>query len=173
MDQPRAARSTSRTPSARWGYVSRSVGRYGAVSVRLVVYPPDSDPRDLLSADLFRFFVPCAVVLGLTGALALCAAGVPVGSAAAIVLAVLVPVGVFMGFRAAPVNRRAVSLWSCRSAFHVDRAALAAEQRAESLAHVLQSAAEDYRQGRSPHAVLQSEWQAAFDDITSGQARRG
>lgn len=104
----------------RWGYVSRTAGRYGIVSSRLVVYPPDAPEGRRLFADLSHRFTPLAVIGGVLAWAALCGLGATPELAALAVLLVAVPVAIFLAVKAAPVRRRAVAISSCCSALRPD-----------------------------------------------------
>ncbi|WP_424937032.1 MULTISPECIES: DUF6611 family protein [Bacteria] len=149
----------------RWGYVSRTAGRYGIVSSRLVVYPPDAPEGRRLFADLSHRFTPLAVIGGVLAWAALCGLGATPELAALAVLLVAVPVAIFLAVKAAPVRRRAVAISSCCSALRPDAEDLACSERLEVLAAAIQGAGSALLSGIIREDAFDRVWRAVYAEV--------
>ena len=159
----------------RWGYVSRTAGRYGIVSSRLVVYPPDAPEERRLFADLSHRFTPLAVIGGVLAWAALCGLGATPELAVLAVLLVVVPVAVVLAVKAAPVRRRTVAVSSCCSALRPDAADLACSERLEMLAATIQGASSALRSGVVREDAFDRVWRAVYAEVeaqSSGEEPR-
>lgn len=157
----------------RWGYVSRTAGRYGIVSSRLVVYPPDAPEERRLFADLSHRFTPLAVIGGVLAWAALCGLGATPELAALAVLLVAVPVAVVLAVKAAPVRRRTVTVSSCCSALRPDADDLVCSERLEALAATLQGAESALRSGVIREDAFDRVWRAVYAEAVAQSSGEG
>lgn len=154
--------SQSRTP--RWGHVSRSVSRYGVVSCVLVIYPPDSSERERRLAEAHRLYAPLSLGGGVVAWVALCAQNANPLFAAAMLVALLAPIGCILNVRSRDVRRRAVVMAASRSGLTEATAAEQAQQlRLDTLAETLEDAAFACRRGFSDRAAFERVWRASYD----------
>ncbi|MDR6867054.1 hypothetical protein J2Y69_001653 [Microbacterium resistens] len=129
-------------PLPRWGYVSRTAGRYGTVSSRLVVYPPGATDEQRFAADLAHRYAPIAVMGGVLGWAILSGLGWSPEGAAVLMALATIPAGVFLAVRAAPVRRRTMALATCCFAARPQDRDLAELNRFEALAGAIEGAAD-------------------------------
>lgn len=142
----------------RWGYLQQSVARQGVVTSRLVVYPSDSSDDDRSWAHRFHGFAPVALGGGTLFWLALIVLGLSPESSAIALAGLIVPVGMYLWWRARPVRRHTVVVWSSRLSLwpHPD------DERREdvltTLSTVMQSACDDLRRGVITRQTFDRTW---------------
>lgn len=155
--------SPSVSPTPRWGYVSRSVSHYGTVACVLAVYPADSTSEELRLAEAHRWYLPLSLGGGVVAWVLLCAAGLPPLIAAALLVAVLLPIGVVLSRHSRDIRRRTVTVSACRSGLGEDTAQERTQQlRLDHLAEALGDAALACRQGVIDRARFDRVWRAAY-----------
>ncbi|WP_295014491.1 DUF6611 family protein [uncultured Microbacterium sp.] len=157
---PAPSHAAIRPAPPRWGYVSRAVSRYGAVSTTLVVYPPDASERDRRRADLSRAYAPVAGAVALFGWIGLSAAGAPPLAAIVAILVVVLSVGAALSRRARPVRRASAVVAACCSAFHEDDEQRAAQRRLDALADAMVVASASFRAGEVDGDEFARTWRA-------------
>ncbi|WP_029088666.1 DUF6611 family protein [Brevibacterium album] len=101
----------------RWGHVSRRSGRYGATSIRVVIYPPHSTEAERRCARLVRFW-PWLAGGGIAAAVPVLGAvlDVPVPALLGALVLLAVFAGIALGRFAAPVASGRAELFATVSA---------------------------------------------------------
>jgi hypothetical protein len=154
----------------RWGYLSRSVSRYGVISTTLVIYSPDTTERERRQAEISRCYAPTAVGAGVVAWVALVSAGLPPLVAAILLVALLVPGGVLLARRARPVRERAAALWSVDSAFRTEDEGGLRRRRLEALGESMQDSATAYMDGMIGFDRFQRVWRATYAHALAGSS---
>ncbi|GAB6859482.1 DUF6611 family protein [Microbacterium xylanilyticum] len=149
-------------PRPHWGYLSRSVSRYGVVSSTLVIYAPDSPERERRWAELARGYGVFAFGGGLLLWIGCAAAGVAPLAAMILIAAVLTPVGIAIAGRTRGVRRAAAVVTSCCSGLRVDGEDRDAQRRLDALADSIQGASAAYRAGTLDRDGFERVWRAAY-----------
>ncbi|GAA4480214.1 DUF6611 family protein [Microbacterium panaciterrae] len=134
-----------RRPRPHWGYLSRSVGRYGVVSSVLVIYSPDASEHDRRRADLSRVYPPIAGGTALIAWIGLSAAGLPLLPSALVLAVLVIPLGILLAVRSGPTRHAAATVWSCTPLLGEDDEQASGRRRLDALADTIQAASLAYR----------------------------
>lgn len=153
---------TPRRARPPWGYLSRSVSRYGVVSSELVIYSPDAPERDRRWADASRTYGVAAAGVALLAWIGFAAAGVSPLAAILVIAAGAVVVGVLLARRTRAVRRGAARVSACGSALLGYGPDHDAQRRLDALAEVMQHASEAYRAGELDPLGFERVWRATF-----------
>ncbi|MBS1699991.1 MAG: hypothetical protein JST25_16505 [Actinobacteria bacterium] len=145
-----------------WGYLSRSVSRYGVVSSVLVIYAPDTPERERRWAEVSRGYGVVALGVGLLVWIGCASAGVPPLAALAVIAAITVPIGVVLARRTRGVRRAAATVTSYCSTLRADGEGRDAQRRLDALADSMQGACAAYRDGALDRAGFDRVWHAAY-----------
>ncbi|VXB53553.1 conserved hypothetical protein [Microbacterium sp. 8M] len=145
-----------------WGYLSRSVSRYGVVSSTLVIYSPDASERDRRRADVARGYGVLAFGGGLLLWIGCAAAGIPPLWALAAIAAAAIPLGAVLARRTRGVRRAAAVVTSCSSGLRVDGEDRDAQRRLDAIADSIQGASAAYRAGALDPQAFDRIWRAAY-----------
>src|SRR4051794_15489093 len=152
-----------------WGVHESTVGRYGRRRVRLTVLPPDVTSRDLRRWRFLRTWSVTGLLLGVV----LAAVSWPdFGRADALGLAAvvwLVPL-LWTRLAARDVFSRVHTGWVDGSVDDQNGRA----ERMEDFAAVIETAFDEYRQGRISESMLRAYWASIYQALPSlnGQRRR-
>lgn len=155
-------RPVPRRSRPRWGYLSRSVSRYGVVSSTLVIYPPDAPERERRWAEIARGYGVVAFGGGLLVWIGCASAGIPPLAALVAIAAVAVPAGLTLWSRTRAVRRAAARVSACSSLLRADGDDRDAQRRLDALADTIQGASEAYRHGALDRAGFDRVWRAAY-----------
>ena len=164
----RVSRPVRRRDRPHWGYLSRSVSRYGVISSVLVVYPPDASEHERRWADVSRSYGAVAGGAALLAWIGFSAAGLSPLAAILLILALVLPVGIVLARRTRGVRRRAVTVVASSSALVVDAADHASrgsgtgQRRLDSLADAMQEASAAYRRGALDEAGFLRVWRTVY-----------
>ncbi|MDQ4213426.1 DUF6611 family protein [Microbacterium sp. ASV81] len=149
-------------PRLHWGYLSRTVSRYGVVSSLLVIYPPEASERDRRRAEISRCYPPVAGGAGLILWIALTAVGVPPLASALLLGALLVAAGVALARSTRTVRRAAAALWSCSPMRGESSEQGEHRRRLDALADTIQAASLAYRSGAMDPGRFERIWHSAY-----------
>jgi hypothetical protein len=104
----------------RWGAYTVTVGRYGIVNYRLVLYPPGTTVQERRRIRLCRSWIAAGIASGLVLFIALRQAEVPVIAAVLAALALYVVGAVVTARRAGAIRHRVLALAAARSTLAPD-----------------------------------------------------
>ena len=149
-------------PRPRWGYLSRSVSRYGVVSSTLVIYSPDAPAQERRRAELSRGYGVVGFGGGLLVWIGCAAAGIAPLVALVVIAAVTVPVGIALARSTRAVRRTAVAVTACCSGLRVDGEDRDAQRRLDALADSIQGASAAYRAGELDREEFEHAWRTAY-----------
>ncbi|MBS1907965.1 MAG: hypothetical protein JST33_15710 [Actinobacteria bacterium] len=151
-----------RRPRPSWGYLSRSVSRYGVVSCLLVIYPPDASPGDRRWAEVARLYGALAAGAALVAWIGFAAAGVAPLPALPVIAAVGALVGALLARRTRDVRRTAARVSACGSALLAHGPEHDAQRRLDALADTMQQASAAYRAGEIDRERFTEIWRATY-----------
>lgn len=147
----------------RWGHLSRTVSHYGTVSCVLAVYPPDSTDAERRLAEAHRWYTPLSWGGGVVAWVILCATGLSPFSAAVLLAAMLLPIGIVLARASRDIRRRTVTVSACRSGLGEDTPEERMQQRRlDHLAEALGDAALACRRGVIDRDRFDRVWRAAY-----------
>jgi hypothetical protein len=150
----------------RWGHLMRRTGRYGAKTIRVVIYPPQSTEAERRCARLARFWPwiggGCLVV-----AVGFLDSGleVPILALVAAVALLVGFVGIALGRIAAPVHRNSVVYVATVPGLSEDAAAEARFRRASRAAEALHEAEEHLDAGLITWDWYRALWDERHRDL--------
>ncbi|WP_336627979.1 MULTISPECIES: DUF6611 family protein [unclassified Microbacterium] len=145
-----------------WGYLSRSVSRYGVVSSTLVIYSPDAPAPERCRAELSRGYGVFAFGGGLLVWIGCAAAGIAPLAALVAIAAVTVPVGIVLARGTRAVRCTAATVTACCSGLRVDGEDRDAQRRLDALADSIQGASAAYRAGALDREGFERVWRAVY-----------
>ena len=149
-------------PRPHWGYLSRTVSRYGVVSSRLVIYSPDATVQARRWAGISRSYGAVAGGAALLAWIGLSAVGVLPLVAILLILALVVPVGIVLAQRTRQVRRRAVTVVASCAVLLGDESERDDQRRLDSLAAALQEASSAYRRGELDERGFSRVWRTVY-----------
>ncbi|MGO4681389.1 DUF6611 family protein [Microbacterium sp. 2MCAF23] len=150
-----------------WGYLSRSVSRYGVVSSELVIYSPDVPERDRRWADASRSYGAVAAGVALLAWIGFAAAGISPLVAILVIAAVGILVGVLLARRTRAVRRGAARVSACGSLLLAYGPDHDAQRRLDALAETMQHASASYRAGELDPEGFEQIWRATYAHAAS------
>ena len=158
----RHSATTARRPRPPWGYLSRSVSRYGVVSSLLVIYAPDASERDLRWAEVSRVYGAIAAGAALLAWIGFAATGVAPLPALLVIAVVVVVGGVLLARRTRDVRQGAARVAACGSALLAYGADHDDQHRLDALADAMQQASAAYRSGALDEESFARVWRATY-----------
>lgn len=166
MSDPEPRRRTLLDGHCRWGSVTRQAGRYGAESIHLLIYPPDSSTLLRRLARSTRFWPLAGAAL-----IVLIGLGVPalvdVPTAAAFITAVVFVLVVWgvLAWISAPVRSRAVSFLATSSTLFPQEAGQERYEHAMAISGRLEHTEELYDRGVIGWDEYRAEWARAYEAL--------
>jgi|GEM_PF-2498870 len=154
--------TASPRPRPQWGYLSRSVSRYGVVSSELVIYSPDSSARDRRWAEASRVYGAVAAGAALLAWIGFAAAGVSPLAAILVIAALVLAGGLLLARRTRGVRHSAARVSTCGSALLAYGADHDAQRRLDTLAETMQHASSAYRAGELDPERFEQIWRATY-----------
>ena len=155
----------SRRPN--WGYLSRSVSRYGVVSSELVIYSPDASERDRRWAEVSRAYGAAAAGVALLAWIGFAAAGVSPLVAIVAIAVVASLVGLLLAHRTRDVRHGAVRVSACGTVLLGYGADHEAQRRLDALAETMQQASAACRAGELDPTRFEQVWRATYAHATA------